>query len=198
MPPGGRTKRKKSAPAQAVDGAGASQPVDGSGSAAAATPAPQSRQRIVWQRHTDVLPLVFGADADVKHNEHVDDDEDELAHADSVRADSQQEEHAVSGVAVHPKRDVESDLDHLRAVANEDGLGADHISLGDAAFEDMMADANESFCQLAEAVSQSDERSVLLETAASNVTKSFTDDGDLLAALSVDAVLVPMSTSPCF
>jgi hypothetical protein len=144
-----------------------------------------------------VLPLVFGADADVKQNEHVDDDEDELAHADSVHADSQQD-HAVSGVAVRAKRDAESELGHTRAVANEDGLGADHITLGDAAFEEMMADANDSFCQLAEAVSQSDERSVLLETAASNVTKSFTDDGDLLAALSVDAVLVPMSTSPCF
>ena len=82
-------------------------------------------------------------------------------------------------------------------MANEDGLGADHITLGDAAFEEMMADANDSFCQLAEAVSQSDERSVLLETAAFNVTKSVTDDGGLLAALSAEAVRVPMSTSPC-
>ena len=71
--------KKRKTPAAPVVGGGvaASPSAASSQSAAAATPAPQSRTRIVWQRHTDGLPLVFGADADVKHNEHMDDDEDQ-------------------------------------------------------------------------------------------------------------------------
>ena len=136
------------------------------------------KTRIVWQRHTDVLPLNWGSQGEFKEHALSDDAVPDC--------DESTMEEACSGPNPHGANDCEVELQRVQQIANAEELTYDQTSLETTRFYEAMSTSTQALMELASAISAHSAHGTVSAQANAALNKHF--DGDTLVELGDDAV----------